>query len=258
MKELKLSIVICVADDVRITKLFDSINYYCEVVVVLNGASDVVRHLIDTYDYENKFSLKVISINEKNLSKARNIGTKEAKYSKVVYYDSDTVIVGDALKIYSDYLEKYLIVDVKVKYLSDSFQSNIISFMRQLGLPGYALCPSMGINKKILSLVGNYYFDEDIKWIEDSELNFRVFKANIDIGFIDEITCIHDNLTFKQDLKSGFRYGTGAKAAVRKGLRKPGKRGNWFLLKDCFKFSFSTGVYCFIWNIFKCIGYIFS
>lgn len=256
--KLDISLVVCVADDKRITKLLDSINYFCEVVIVFNGATDAFVSWIDNYEVNNRFELKKVFIKERNLSKARNVGTKAAKYDKVVFYDTDTVIVGNSLQQYSKYLDKYLIVDGKVRFLDDTFQSKIISYMRGLGLPGYALCPSMGINKKILPYIGNYFFDEDIKWIEDSELNFRIFKADLKIGFIEDETCIHDNLTFKQDLKSGYRYGMGAKTAVKKGLREPGKRGNWFLQKDCFNHSVATGIYCFIWNISKCLGYILT
>ena len=40
------------------------------------------------------------------------------------------------------------------------------------------------------------------------------------VGIIDELTCVHDNLSFKQDLKSAYRYGTGVKIAAKKGLHK--------------------------------------
>ena len=257
MKKLDVSVVICVADDIRVKKTLDSINYYCEVVLVLNGASDKVKKIAEDYKNSKKFNLKIIEIPDKNLGKARNLGTIGAKYDKVVHYDSDCVVVGDALKEYSTYLDKYMLVDGKVKFKSDTFQSKIVSRIRNMGLPGYALCPSIGINKKILDYVG-YFFDEDIKWVEDTELDRRAINNNVEIGFIDTLTCIHDNLTFKQDLKSAYRYGYGAKLSVKKGIRKKGHIGNWFLVKKCFKISILTGFYSILWNIFFAIGYIFN
>ncbi len=257
MKELKVSVVICVADDIRIKKMLDSIKEKCEVVVVLNGATQEVRDIVNKYKKSDIFDLKVVEIDERNLSKSRNIGTKESKYNKVIFYDSDCIMTKNSLKEYDKYLDKYLLVDGRVEFRSDTFQSKIISVLRSMGLPGYALCPSIGLHKDIVKKIG-YYFDEDIKWIEDSELNIRAKKQNIEVGIIDRLTCIHDNLSFKQDLKSAYRYGCGVKVAANKGLHKKRPTANWNLIIPCFKKRFLSGIYCIIWNIVYCYGYYFG
>ena len=257
MKKNDISLVICVADDERIKNMLDSIKEYCEVVVVLNGATDEVKNIVKKYSKSKKFELKIIEIPERNLSKSRNVGITNSKFDKVVYYDSDCIMTNNSLKKYSEYLDKYLLVDGAVKFKDDTFQSKIISVLRSMGLPGYALCPSIGINKKIIEKI-DYYFDEDIKWIEDSEMNNRVKKENIQIGFIEDLTCIHDNLSFKQDLKSAYRYGTGAKLAAKKGLHKKRPTANWNLIIPCLKKNIITGFYSIIWNIIYCLGYYFS
>lgn len=257
MKKYEISIVICVADDIRINKMLDSINEKCEVVVVLNGATKEVKKIVNKYKKSKIFDLKIIEIDERNLSKSRNVGTKEAKYKKVVFYDTDCIMTKNSLKNYDKYLDNYLLVDGRVEFKKDNFQSKIVSVQRSMGLPGYALCPSMGINKDIIKKI-NYYFDEDIKWIEDSEMNNRAKKCNIEVGVIDDLTCIHDNLTFKQDLKSAYRYGSGVKTASKKGLHKKRPTANWNLIIPCFKEKFLSGIYCIIWNIVYCFGYYFS
>lgn len=256
-EKYEISVVICVADDLRIKNMLDSINEYCEVLIVLNGATSQLKKLIDCYDTLDKFELNVIEIKEKNLSKARNVGMIYSKYEKVVFYDSDCTMTEKSLENYNNHLNKYLLVDGKVHFKDDTLQSKIISVQRSMGIPGYALCPSIGINKKIIDKIG-YYFDEEIKWIEDSELNSRVHKENVEIGFIDDLTCIHDNLTFSQDLKSAFRYGKGVKTASKKGLHKKSPNANWNLIIPCIKKNILTGVYCVIWNIVYCIGYYIS
>ena len=254
MKKYKISVVICVADDLRVENMLNSINDYCEVIVVLNGATKQVENLINSYKNNKKFALKIIKINKRNLSKSRNLGILNAKHDKVVFYDSDCIMTKSALSDYDRYLDRYLIVDGKVKFRNDFFQSKIISIQRSMGLPGYALCPSIGINKKIKRYI-KYYFDEDIKWIEDSELNIRIHKQHIQIGVIEKITCIHDNLTFKQDLKSAFRYGTGVKIAAKKGLHKKRPSANWNLFLPCMKENILAGIYCIFWNLVYCFGY---
>ena len=103
-----------------------------------------------------------------------------------------------------------------------------------------------------------YFFDEDIKWIEDAELNNRAKKQNIEVGVIKELTCIHDNLTFRQDLRSAYRYGSGAKIAARKGLHKKRPNANWMLIWPCFKQHIVAGFYCILWNIVYCFGYFLT
>ena len=254
MKEYKISVIICVADDIRIKNMLDSIKEHCEVVVVLNGATKEVKNIVNKYKKSNIFKLKIVEIPDRNLSKSRNIGIINATYNNVVFYDSDCIMTKNALKTYEPFFKKYMLIDGKVKFRSDNFQSKIISVQRSMGLPGYALCPSIGVRKDIIRKI-KYYFDEDIKWIEDSELNKRAKEKNIEVGIIDELTCIHDNLTFKQDLKSAYRYGTGVKTAAKKGLHKKRPTANWNLIIPCFKENILSGIYCIIWNIVYCAGY---
>lgn len=256
MKKYNISVVICVANDLRIKNMLYSIDEYCEVVVVLNGCTDEVRNIVNSYSSSKKFKLKVVEIPERNLSKSRNIGMKEASYDNVVFYDSDCIMTKYALSKYSKFFKKYKLIDGYVEFKSDTFQSKIVSVLRCMGIPGYALCPSIGIRKDIINDIG-YYFDEDIKWIEDAELNNRSIKKKIQVGCIKELTCIHDNLTFKQDLKSAYRYGTGAKLAAKKGIHKKRPCANWGLIIPCFKKKILAGFYCIIWNIVYCFGYIF-
>lgn len=254
-KTMELSVVVCVSDDMRVVKTLNSITENCQVVVVLNGSTDEVRLAVKKF--YNKLDLKIIEIPERNLSKARNIGTIESKYDKVVYYDSDCVLVPGALVNFERLLEEYDLVDGCVKFLSDTKQSKVVSAMRSMGVTGMALCPAMGLNKRIIDKIG-FYFDEEIQWIEDSELNRRAMKCNIPIGKIEEVTCIHDNLTYRQDLRSARRYGTGAKIATKRGLHPKRPCANWNLVSPCFKQGVRCGMYAILWNINYCLGYFFT
>lgn len=254
-EKLEMSLIICVADDVRIKQVIDSIDCYCEVIVVLNGATDEVKQIVEGYLNSELFSLVVLEIDERNLSKARNVGTEVASNDKIVFYDSDCKITKGALPKFNEKLNQFLIVDGAVKFKSDNFQSKVVSVTREMGIPGYALCPAIGINKKIKSKISGYFFDEDICWIEDFEFNVRAKKSGIDIGCISEITCIHDNLSFKQDLKSAYRYGTGMRKAVKKKLYKRGPDANWDIIIPIARKRFLSGIYYIVWNIVYCIGY---
>ena len=254
-RKLEMSLIICVADDERIVETLKTIDVFCEVIIVLNGATQRVKKIVSDFAGSTLFELKVIELPERNLSKSRNHGIESARYSKVVFYDSDCTIVPGALEKFFKLLDDYMLVDGKVFFKRDTFSSNIISYTREMGIPGYALCPAIGVNKKIKPLVGNYFFDNDIQWIEDSELNIRAKKANIKVATITSTTCIHDNLTFKQDLKSAYRYGYGVRIAAGKNLHKKRPTANWNLIIPIFKKNIISGLYYIVWNIIYCIGY---
>ena len=98
MKKYKISVVICVADDIRIKDMLDSINNYCEVLVVLNGATKNVKKIIEEYKKTTRYILNSVEIDERNLGKARNIGMLKSKYNKVLFYDSDCIMTKSALE----------------------------------------------------------------------------------------------------------------------------------------------------------------
>lgn len=253
--EIDLSLVVCVADDLRIRNMLETIDINCEVIVVLNGATEKVRNIVQDFKKKSSLNVNVIELPERNLSKARNYGMERAKYEKVVFYDSDCLIVKGALLEFYHMLEQYLLVDGKVFFKQDTHSSKVISYTREMGIPGYALCPAIGINKKLKPMVCNYFFDNDIQWIEDSELNIRARKADIKVGEIKSTTCIHDNLTFKQDLKSAYRYGYGVKKAADKKLHKKRPTANWNLIIPIFKKNCISGIYYIFWNVVYCLGY---
>lgn len=254
-KQIDLSLVVCVADDLRIIKMLETIDVNCEVVVVLNGTTKQLKKMLQDFKETSLLKINVIELPERNLSKARNYGIEKAMYDKVVFYDSDCLIVKGALMKFYYMLDKYLLVDGKVFFKQDTRASKIISYTREMGIPGYALCPAIGINKKIKPMVCNYFFDNDIQWIEDSELNIRARKANIQVGEIKSVTCIHDNLSFKQDLKSAYRYGYGVKKAADKNLHKKRPTANWNLIIPIFKKNCISGIYYVFWNVIYCLGY---
>ena len=239
-----------------IENLIKSIDEECEVVVVCNGSTqeyiDFVKSLL-----ENKFQHQVLFIPEKSLSKARNIGTENATYDKTVHIDTDCVFYKGALKNYYEALEDNLVVDGKVDFLHNSKQSKIVATMRSMGIPGNALCPSIGINKKIKDKIGGYYFDERLTWVEDADFNYRMKKNNIGFYSIEEPTCAHVPLSFKQDLRAAKNYGNGAKIRVHYKMREKGVNFNSDVTRQMKKLGFRYWIYALRWNLAYAKGYYF-
>jgi len=255
---MDLTVVVCVSNDFRVVKTLGSIDESCEVIVVLNGPSLELERVVLQYVPTIGVSVRVIQIPERNLSKARDIGTTEARYDKVVHIDSDCVLAPGGLRDFHDYLDTYSLVDGGVKFLDDGFQSCCVGIIRSLGVPGYALCPGIGIHKRMLPVLEGYYFNPQIMWIEDADLNRRAIAAGIEIGFIKKIVCYHAPITFRHDLRSAFRYGVGRRRSCELGLVKKKSNANWWLIPAVLRKSVIAALYFVVWNCVYVAGYLLA
>ncbi len=252
---MNLSIVVCTKDDMRIQQLLESIDEDCEVVVVCNGSTSVYRNYVRELLKKTGLHFVMESIPKPSLSTAREIGTCVASSDKVVHIDTDCVFTKGALAEYDRLLDVYPAVNGLVRFDYSDRQSKIVADMRSFGLPGMILCPSIGFRKEIRDAIGDHFFDSRLTWIEDSEFNVRLSKANIPIHETDGLTCIHEALTFRRDLISAFRYGEGVRIAASYNLHKKRPTANWFLIPPMYRISFLHGVYALVWNVVYCIGF---
>ena len=253
-KKLPLSIVIPCADDARIGSCLDSIDENVEIVVVLNGSSSEVRKIV------NNYKVKRVNIRERNLAKALNIGIEKSIHKKVLLIDSDCKFEKGAIrKLYAGLQNRYIAKGMIV-YECDDFISRVIAKVRDY--TNYdtpkPYNPFLGIKKSIKKYIGNYYFDSDIHWTEDADLNSRLTKADIKVNYVFSAKAFHPPLSLKQDLRSAFRYGIGKRIRVEK--RKSQSVGIHFskVFAVAFKKGYWAGVYYFVWNCFYLIGYVYQ
>lgn len=217
---MNLSIIVCTKDDMRIQLLLNSINQDCEVVVVCNGSTPDYENYVRKLLIDSGMRFVLESIPNPSLSAAREIGSCLASASKVVHIDTDCIFTENALAEFDRLLNTYSAVNGAVRFDYTDWKSKIIADMRSFGIPGMMLCPSIGFIKGIREMIGGHYFDRRLTWIEDSELNIRLHKANIFVHETGILTCIHAPLTFLQDLRSAYCYGQGARTAASYNLHK--------------------------------------
>lgn len=253
-KKLKLSIIIPCADDIRIKSCIESVDENVEIVVVLNGASSEVNKIVDNY------KLKVIRIKERNLAKALDIGIEKSRYESVILIDSDCRFEKGAIRKLYEGLRRYHIAKGKVVFESDSFVSGLIAKVRDY--TNYdtpkPYNPFLGIKKSVKKYIGNYYFDSDIHWTEDADLNSRLTKAQIKVNYVFSSKVFHPPLTLRHDLRSSFRYGVGKKIRVEKKISS-GIGSHFGKVFDMIsKKGLGAGFYYFVWNWFYVAGYFYQ
>lgn len=252
--KLSLSIVIPCADDIRIKHCLNSIDEKVEIVVVLNGATKEILNIVNSYD------VKVVEIKEKNLSRALNIGIKEARNPNIILIDSDCRFEKGAIKKLFRGLREHYIAKGEVVFESNNLISETIAKVREYAYydPPKPYNPFLAIRKSLKQLVGDYYFDEKIHWTEDADLNARLKKAGVEVNYVFSARVFHPPLSLRHDLRSAFRYGIGKRIRVEK--KVSGGTGTHFLkiLDVGIKKGFLASFYYFVWNCSYLFGYLYQ
>ena len=256
---MDLTVLIAVATDSRIEECINSIDEDCEILVVANGASKEIIELLKKIKKKNKY-VNFIFIEERNLSKARDIGMFAALYNKVILMDSDCVFKRGTIRQFYEVMDKEYIVNGKINFLSNDWESKIVKQAREyLNNPlntGFAFAPGLGLRKDILNHIDSYYFDHEIRWVEDAELNIRIRKSNLKVYALPSAEIYHVPLKIKQDLKAAFYYGTGKRIGVQKGIMQ-GVGAFWKEIPHIFyEKGLSTAIFMIVWNLLYTSGYI--
>lgn len=252
--KLKLSIIIPCADDLRIKQCLESIDEPVETIVSLNGPTNKIKQMV------KKYKAKVIEIPERNLPKALNHGIQKSKNELVVFMDSDCIFQKGAIRKLYKGLLKNRVVRGQVVFTRKDFVSNIIANFREYFYSGKnkSYNPFLGINKDIVSSIGNYYFDDEIRWTEDADLGERLKKSQINIKYIKSAKVFHPPFTLRHDLEGAFRYGIAKRIRVEKNVSKGMGTHFMNILDISRKKGVLTGIYYFVWNFVYAIGYLYQ
>jgi len=74
-----------------------------EIIVVLNGCTDKTAEVVEKFE-----DVKILSLSEANVSRARNYGAGKAKGEILLFLDADTLLGKDTLeKVSADFSSKY-------------------------------------------------------------------------------------------------------------------------------------------------------
>lgn len=261
---MNISVVIPVSDDLRISRCIKSIDERVEVVVSLNNPSREIRQEIKKLLTSKKLphvKIKVCEILEASIAGAYNNGIKNATHKLILLMDSDcTFEEGCIRKLYRN-LNNNLLSKGQVIFTHNSFLSEIVSRAREYHTSDKvsAFSPPLLFNKKIKHYIGDYFFHPKLCWLEDSEFDNRVQKADLKISYDSTAKVFHPPLTPRRDLRSAFWYGVGKRIGVEIGVHeKPtGIVGsvNKYIIQASKEKGVLSGLYLFIWKMSLLSGY---
>jgi GT2 family glycosyltransferase len=200
-----------------IEKKTEGISY--EVIVVDNNPTE--QFAVDIKDYLDRIIYLPLKENV-GFGRANNEGLKIANGRNIFFLNPDTLLVNNAIKILSDYLDENENVGVCGGNLYDKDMNPIHSFIRMLPSPiwdlnsllgnlifkslygkdiqfnytgkplsvGYVTGADMMVKRSVLDAVGN--FDSDFfMYYEETELSYRITEAGYDIVSIPNAKIIH-------------------------------------------------------------------
>jgi GT2 family glycosyltransferase len=195
----------------------EGISY--EVIVVDNNPTE--QFAIDLKDYLDKIIYLPLKENV-GFGRANNEGLKVAKGRNIFFLNPDTLLINNAIKILSDYLDANENVGVCGGNLYDASMNPTHSFIPMLPSPiwdlnnllaniifklfygkniqynftekplkeGYVTGADMMVRRSVLDEVGS--FDSDFfMYYEETELSYRIKKAKFDIISLPEAKIIH-------------------------------------------------------------------
>lgn len=145
-----------------------------EIIIVANGCSD------NTVNIAKNYSDKIIEINEKNVSKARNIGAENATGDILIFIDADTVLKKNVLsKIIKS---KAQLGTIKVKPDNKKILDNqLLNFRNNINKFGF-VTGVLFCNKELFLKSGK--FNETTKIREFRQL-IKIMKKNAKYELID-------------------------------------------------------------------------
>ena len=138
-----------------------------EIIVICNGCTDNTEKIAKRHS-------KVISLKEKNVSKARNIGALNSNGNILIFLDADTCLTENSLEQINKELKKSIIGTCKVIPDSNKLKYKIAMKIKNLFLwfpwtSGIIYC-----NKDIFKKING--FNEAITKKEDSDFVKRAMK----------------------------------------------------------------------------------
>lgn len=246
-----------------IEKITEEILY--EIIVVDNNPTE--QFAIDLQDYKDKIIYLPLTENV-GFGRANNEGLKVARGRNVFFLNPDTLLVNNAIKILSDYLDKNEKVGICGGNLYDLQMHPNHSYMPMLPSPiweinfllfglvfrlkygsniqfnytdrplkvGYITGADMMVKRNVLNEVGG--FDSDFfMYYEETELTYRVCKAGYESHSVPNAKIIHLE---GQSCETSER---------RERMKNVSKKIYYYKTQSAFNYKLSS----FLYKIYACL-----
>lgn len=189
-----------------------------EVILVANGDDTTTCKQLDVFNSMHKphksLTLRTISIKERGIAKARNVGVANSKYDIIGFIDADCELNPD----YFQELSKHISLVQSAVILKGSIDFDTEPTNRLFAQIKYirayynnvdhtrVYTPNLIMLKRTFYYVGN--FNTHLRNGEDTEWDFRCKKLQVYTKYVESIRIKHtDTASFKKLLNNWGAYG---------------------------------------------------
>jgi len=193
-----------------------------ELIVVNNASRDATDETVKKYTGDPR--IKYLTIGEKNVSMARNLGIRKARYDMIAFLDADDIFLGDKLEKQLLSLGKH--PECGASYTNESyfsgfsrksffstyyhFSGDIFYYLKR---NDFIHTSTFLVKKNILPEVP---FDESLKSHEDWDLFLRLSKEGVRFDYCDKpltrVRLRKEGATFNKEVMDMTRREVGLRA----------------------------------------------
>jgi glycosyltransferase involved in cell wall biosynthesis len=208
----QVSIVIPLKDDPLIFHCLNSVDEDVEVVVVLNGSTEVFAHAVAGY---SRYPIQVVSLPEPGIGAAYNAGVGKAGGEFILLMDSDCVFQPGAIRALAEGIRDGNFARGRVQFSSHSRSTRMTARTREFTEDALrtrrpnAYSPPLLYRKSVAAQLGGYHFDARLAWREDRDFELRRRAAGLAVTFVAAGVVVHKPLSIRDDLASVRNYGAG-------------------------------------------------
>jgi glycosyltransferase involved in cell wall biosynthesis len=217
---MSLSIIIPTYDNVDfLDELFESIyrnktSISFEVLIGIDGC-EKTKDYIENKEFPVNFSFYYFKIND-GPYKIKNTLSEIAEFDKILFFDSDDIMVENCIESIHKYLDKYECIKPKFVNFKDNNGNRV--FDKVKGQYGEGV---FGIDKKLFLSMNGF---EGWKCAADSDFMGRIYKSKRKVGLTNEVL-------FNRRLHSGSltkRKDTGYSSSLRGKYFSMSKKKTYF------------------------------
>lgn len=171
-----------------------------EILIIDDGSTDNTKAII--HQYSNELRINYIYQKNAGVCSARNTGAKVANGEYLIFLDTDDTVEKSWLQDFYDLAiqnKDWLFCSMKiVKPDSSEYLVSALDPYKNGKIKGNSIPGSWALKKNIFFNVD--MFDENMKFGENVELRFRLYKENLAIGVTDNY-----NFTYFESTNGGSK-----------------------------------------------------
>lgn len=203
-----------------------------------------------------EMGIRYCIVPKKNVSITTNRGLDLVKTSRVIITDADTVFGKNCIQYLIDSLDNFDVVKPKLIYRAgvSRFGKEVANLRTFFNDTNKMYMPGLSFKKNLKNKIGDFFFNEDIIWSEDSEFSDRLENKCLKTLYMQNARLFHSPVSMSHDLADAILIGAN-KYKIEKLKKLPKKRLD--IDRKIYRlFGFSTLVYGIVWYSFFDIGQI--